>query len=167
MNRFPRMILTLLAGFAFAPAAQSQTLDVENVRFTQNADAKVVVQYDLLGKASEEYTVILSVFIPESRKKIPLSTRSLTGDVGQAVRPGRGLEIEWDLKRDFPNGLEGDGFRFIIDAYVMQKKASKWPWIAAGVAAIGGTALLLSGASSSGAGNNADLPAPPTLPTNQ
>lgn len=146
----------------------AQTLAVENVRFKQEIDSKVVVTYDLLGKSSQTYVVILSIFSPESRKKVPISLGSLTGAVGKTVSPGKGLEIIWDLYKDYPGGLEGEGFRFIVDAYIQQKSGgSKWPWIVAGIAAAGGVVYLLNNAPSSAVEAELDLPTPPILPPNQ
>lgn len=148
----------------FAASAHGQSLAVENVRFTQHTDAKVTITYDLTGDPSQKYAVALSIFLPDSRQKVPIPQRSLSGAVGQSVRPGHNLEIVWDLLRDYPNGLEGDGYRFIIDAFI-PKSSSKWPWILAGIAAAGGgTALLLFSGSGDGAGDAPDLPAPPTPP---
>lgn len=164
MNGISRLALTVVFYFSTICYSQAQSLGVENVRFSQEINSKVTVTYDLLGKPSEKYSVSLSVFIPQSRRKIPLTGSSVRGAIGGSVSPGKNLQIEWDLKNDFPNGLKGDGFRFIVDAYIQQKR-SKWPWFMAGLAAVGGTALLLSG-SGSGAADHSDLPAPPSLPNN-
>ena len=153
--------------FCLNNSTRAQSLAVENVRFKQEIDSKVVVSYDLLGKKSQKYIIILSIFSPQSRKKVPLSNKSLSGDVGKAVSPGRGLEIVWVLRNDYPDGLEGEGFRFIIDAYIQQKSAGKWPWIVAGIAAAGGAVVLLTVSSTATPLTEPDLPSPPVLPPNQ
>lgn len=158
------LFAAIALGLWRAPAT-AQPLDIENVSFRQELDSRVIVTYDLLGDPDKEYTVILSIFIPASRKKVPVSLRSLTGAVGKAIKPGRGLEIVWDLRRDYPDGLEGDGFRFIVDAYLQQKKSSKLPWILAGLVAAGGAAFLVTTGGQPAA--TPDLPAPPVLPANR
>jgi hypothetical protein len=167
INRFFIFLLPGVLALSFQGKLQAQTLAVENVRFQQEIDSKVVVTYDLIGKTSQKYTVILSIFIPGSRKKVPISMRSLNGAVGKAVSPGKDLEIVWDLNQDYPDGLEGEGFRFIVDAYIQQKSGSnKWPWIVVGIAAAGGAAILLTGSSTTVA-EEPDLPTPPILPPNR
>ncbi|MFQ5627411.1 MAG: hypothetical protein ACE5I1_01520 [bacterium] len=167
MKKFAGLSLYCILILCMMNVAQGQSLAVENVRFKQDVDSKVVVSYDLLGKKSQKYIVILSIFNPQSREKVPLSGKSLSGDVGKAVSPGRDLEIVWDLKTEYPDGLKGEGFRFIIDAYIQQKAASKWPWIVAGIAAVGGAAVFLTGSSVATPPEAPDLPSPPVLPPNQ
>ncbi len=156
-------LLCLIGSGAFA-----QSLTVENVRFEQQIDHRVVVHYDLIGESAKEYTVVLSLFNPESRKKIPLTGKSVQGESGRGVKPGRDLKIIWDLKQDFPGGLDGQDFRFVVDAFIEKKVGGGkgLPWFIIGAAAAGGGTLLYFTSRIAGA-QERDLPGPPALPVDQ
>jgi hypothetical protein len=117
---------------------RSQALAVKNVRFVHQADNKVEVTYDLIGDPSKKYTVALALARSNYKKPFSLSRNNLYGDVGKNIRAGKGKRITWDLHKDYPNGLEGDGFVFVVDAQ-LQKGAGKWPWIMAGLAVASGS----------------------------
>ena len=154
-----------LALLAAPELTQAQSIAVENVRFSQQVDHRVVVTYDLLGDSKKRYNVILSLLNPTSRKKVPLSSKNLSGAVGKKVKPGKDLQIVWDLKKDYPDGLEGERFRFIIDAYWRKKTgARRFSWFLVGAAAGGGALLYYT--TKNGIGGGADLPRPPVLPDN-
>jgi hypothetical protein len=158
----------IIAGLLFAATSNltAQKLAVENVRFQQRKDSKVIVAYDLAGDSKKKYTVLLSLYIPQTKKWVRLAGRTVIGDVGRDIQPGRGKRIGWDLPADVPGGLNGEDFMFAVDAY-LQREAKKWPLIVTGLAAAagGGTALLLlSGGSSGSSATLPDLPGPPDLP---
>ncbi len=159
------VLIVGLLGCIAAANLSAQKLTVENVRFQQRKDSKVVVAYDLIGDPKKKYTVVLSLYIPETKKWLRLAGKTVIGDVGKNVRPGRGKRIGWNLLTDIPDGLHGENFVFAVDAYV-QREAKKWPLIISGLAAAGGgTALLLLSAGSSSPQRTApDLPGPPDLP---
>lgn len=166
MRRTVRRLLgwSTVALLSFPPLLPAQTLAVENVRFTQDDSVTVTVTYNLAGDPGKKYAVLLSLYIPSSRQKVPIPDGSLSGAAGPHVQPGKNLKIVWHLKKDFPKGLEGPGFRFIVDVYQERRAGLKWPWLVAGLAAAGGAAVLLSGASRPAPPVITDLPAPPVLP---
>lgn len=146
------LILLIIGLFLFVTNSdlQSQEPKVFNVQFSQRADSKVEVTYDLVGNPSKKYSVKLSLRKSGARGELPISRNSVTGTIGENISPGRGLRIIWNLPKDFPKGLEGEGFVFIVEVYE-RRGGSKLPWIIAGLAAAagGGAAYLLLGKDSS------------------
>ena len=141
---FLTVVLSLLVSNSIA---LSQEPAVQNVRFTQRADSNVEVTYDLIGNPAQKYAVRLSLVKSGSRASFPISKESLSGNFGEAVPPGRGLRILWKLPKDYPRGLEGEGFVFIVEVYEHRRGGSPAPWLLGGLAAGGGVValLLLSG----------------------
>lgn len=144
-----RLFLTVLLFWLISSSAVwSQEAAVQNVRFTQRADSNVEVTYDLTGNPAKKYSVRLSLVKSGSRAAFPLSREALSGNFGKAVSPGRGLRILWNLPKDYPRGLEGEGFVFIVEVYEQKRGGSSKPWIIGGLTAVGGGTiafLLLRG----------------------
>ncbi len=148
---------------AFNTLLHGQQLAVKNVKFTQRADSKVIVTYDLMGSPSQKYLIELFLLTPDSEEKIPLSLMNLAGDVGMDVRAGKSKKIIWDLLQEFPQGLSGDDFVFKVEAVVQKGKSKKWPWITGGIAVAGGVAYyFLSRPKNSDLSTN--FPNPPARP---
>ncbi len=141
----PHPIPIVLFLLAFTCALQGQEPQVQNVRFSQLADSKVEVTYDLIGNPAKTYSVRLSLVKSGSRAAFPISKESLSGYVGEAVAPGRGLRILWNLPKDYPRGLEGEGFVFIVEVYETKKGGGATPWIIGGTAVGGGIIAFLLG----------------------
>jgi hypothetical protein len=125
----------------FLTEADAVEESVQNVDFTVQ-DTKVHISYALVGEG--EYTVTLHLS-QEGRRTFTYRPRSVSGDVGSEIRPGRGKKIVWDAQNDMGQ-LEGKGFVFEIRA-VRPRELSKWVWLAgAGVGAVGAaTAMTLTG----------------------
>lgn len=119
-----------------------QDASVLNVQFTQRPDGWVEVTYDLAGDSSEKYTIKLSVAQSGSRTKLAMRRASLSGDIGEDISPGWGKKIIWNLPQDYPKGLAGDGFVFVVEA-IEKGGGSKLRWVLAGLGAAAGAALLL------------------------
>ena len=101
-------LLFFISLYLFFPSSdlRSQEPKVFNVKFSQRPDSKVVVTYDLLGNTSKKYSIKLSLRRSGSRGQLPISSRSLSGAIGENVFPGRGLRIIWNLLDDYPLGLK-------------------------------------------------------------
>jgi len=113
---------------------------VTNVRF-QVRDQKVYISYDLAGKGL--YAVSLSL-LRDGEEPATETPRSISGDVGREVAPGKSKEIVWDALKDV-EGLEGGDFVFQVKAVRPEEGSSKWVWVlgigaagAAGVVALSG-----------------------------
>jgi hypothetical protein len=161
--------LVMMFSVSSSSAVFSQEPAVQNVRFTQRADSNVEVTYDLIGNPAKKYSVRLSLVKSGSRAAFPISKESLSGNVGQAVSPGRRLIIIWNLPKDYPRGLEGEGFVFIVEVFEPKRGSSAKPWIIGGLTAVGGGVAILIAMSGGGGGNGgggagAVLPLPPDFP---
>ncbi|HDQ44448.1 MAG TPA: hypothetical protein ENN17_02965 [bacterium] len=115
MRSFSRCCVFLFAisHFLIDPLP-AQNPSVRNVTFEQAGD-DIVVRYILAGESGRKYNVKLSLS-DDFGMSFPIVPLSVEGDVGRDVRPGAGKQIVWRLRRDYPNGLEGDAFVFAVDA---------------------------------------------------
>ena len=90
---------------------------VRNVRAEQRGN-QVVIFYDLEGKA-ERYE-ILARGSSDGGQSFGLSMKSLSGDLGGDVPPGRNKAIVWEALRDVKR-LIGDEFVFEVTASEVRK----------------------------------------------
>lgn len=132
--------ITLLLLFFFVSMSLSQDLEVKNVQFEDRGET-ILIKYDFNGNPEKKYHVslLLSYDYGKSFKIVP---RSLSGDVRKNVNPGICKEIVWHLKRDYPDGLIGDGFVFAVDVE-LQKGKSKIPYYAVGACVLGGAVYFV------------------------
>ena len=138
-----KIIISSLILFWYSSGLLAQEPAVQNVQFIQRADKKVEVTYDLVGKPSRKYAVKLSLVKSGSRGRLSMNQQTLSGDVGEGVSPGRRLRIIWNLPDDYPQGLKGEGFTFIVEVFEQQRGGSKWPWIGGGLAIAGGVVAYI------------------------
>ncbi|MBN2415775.1 hypothetical protein JXO52_08025 [bacterium] len=118
-----------------AAGATAQELHVANVAFKE-VDEKIILTYDLEAPPKKQYfiSVALSYDFGETYTMHPLA---LQGDVGNGVKTGLQKTIVWDYRRDYPDGLTGDGFVFAVQ--VEPYKKSKWlAYTVAGTGLAGG-----------------------------
>ena len=102
---------------------------------------KVQVTYDLEGKGA--YAVSLRL-LGDAGKRVVAVPRTVSGDVGQGVTPGKRKKIVWEALKDVKS-LEGNDFVFEVRA-ARSGGSNKWVWIGgAGVTAGVGTAICLGG----------------------
>lgn len=138
---------------------------VENVRFTQKQDTINVV-YDLLSRSYKtKFNVDLLLVIGE-KEAYTIDSNSVTGDVGKNTLPGRNNQIKWAVLKDFPRGIQGKNFQFIVEAEAQSGAKKTWLYIAAGVVAavaLGGIIAMIAGSS----GGDGGLPTPPDRPGSQ
>jgi hypothetical protein len=88
---------------------------VENVRFEQTAAGTITVTYDL---TSSDPTATFQIMLEVSRdggKTFTVQPKSVSGDIGQGVRPGPGKRILWEASKDI-EALVIDQFRFNVRA---------------------------------------------------
>lgn len=126
----------------FCFQVKTQDLQVKNVHFVDKQNV-IAVYYDLIGNYENKFQISLSLS-NDFGKNFEINPISLKGEVGKNIKPGKNKEIFWDIKKDFPNGLSGDGFVFAVDAQ-LQKGRRKWPYYLLGTGAlIGGAVYYLS-----------------------
>ena len=119
---------------------------VSNVRF-QVRDQKIYVSYDLAGKGI--YAVSLNL-LRDGGEAGGEAPRTVSGDVGREVTPGKGKEIVWDALKDV-EALEGNDFVFEVKAVRPGEGGSKWVWVlGAGAAGAAGVVALSGGGGDDG-----------------
>ena len=119
----------------------AQDLIVKNVKFEQRGES-IIVQYDLIGDRNKKYKISLSLS-DDYGKTYRILPKTVLGDIGNNVRSGRNKQITWYLKRDIPEGLQGEDFVFAVDAE-LQKGGSKLPYILLGAGVVGGIVYFVT-----------------------
>ncbi len=144
--------------------ADEESTAIENVRF-EVAGELVYIYYDLVGPADRIHKIGVTLY-RESDRNFLYGPVNITGDVGTIVFPGKGRRITWDFTKEFPEGLAGDDYFFVIETETEKKEGiSSLIWIGGGVAVAGVLAIvLLSGGDSSTPSSTAGFPPPPGRP---
>ena len=159
MMRIALAVLLLLQTLPLSVAfGQPGDASVENVRFEVSADL-VKIYYDLNAPIDKVHDVRISL---RRESDITFSYRPLniTGDVGTIVFPGQRRRIVWEYLKEYPDGLTGDDYYFVIEAeYIEPEGMSPWVWIGGGAAVVGGVAVLLL----LGGGDETKPPDPPNV----
>lgn len=158
------VLLTAGAGAAY-PAERGQSPNVvANVRFTVSG-LQVTVTYDLHGVRNAKYDVTLVL-----RKKNDPSFRYLpkvlTGDVGLGRYAGTDRSIVWNMNKEFPRGLRGDDFYFVVKASEVEPgpQTSILTWIGAGAAIVVAAVTYVIVEGHGGPTSPASYPNPPGRP---
>jgi len=134
------VLLSLISFLVSCFPAFSQQLEVKNVRFT--SDGKIItINYDLDGMGNKKYKTSLKLS-DDGGKTFTIQPKTLDGDIGKNIYPGKNKEITWNFTKDFPNGLEGENYIFAVDAEL--QKRSLLPYFAIGVPIIGGAVYYLT-----------------------
>ena len=161
----PLLIFLIDARLLASPNDQ-EDLRVSNVDWKVQGEI-IVITYDLNTAGNEQVKVKISL-LNENDKSVKIVPQTITGDIGEGNFNGTGRTIRWDYLKDIPQGLQGEGYYFEINA---EKVGGGMPWlyIAAGAAAVGGAVVLLGGSKSSSgngttSGGSVDLPVPPSRP---
>jgi hypothetical protein len=122
MRTFAPWIMLLAASLIVPDSLQlsAQTFvtprgEAQNVRFEQGENGVITVFYDLI---STEPRAVFAVALEASHQSggaISMQPGSISGDVGNAIRPGIGKRIVWDAAKDVER-VQVDRFRFRINA---------------------------------------------------
>lgn len=167
-TRFLAAVLTgvlLLHLLPLAGFAQDERNAVLNVRYEVVGEL-VYVYYDLKGPVNRPQTVSVTLF----RESTPLFVYrpvNLTGDFGSLVFPGEKRRVVWDFTKEFPEGLIGSDYYFVVEASIIEPESSStWLWIGGGAAVVGGVVawLLLGGKESTPPPPVTGFPNPPGRP---
>ncbi len=135
-----------------------------NVRFEVSGD-KIIIYYDLLAPADANY--IVSVLLKkESSRGFSYSPRNLTGDVGEGRVAGTGKKIIWEIKKEFPQGLTGNDYYFVVNVVPVSSGNNLLVWVGAGVAVVAGgvAAVLLFSKKKEEPASGSSFPSPPGRP---
>jgi len=142
-----------------------KTDNLRNVMYLQDGD-NLIIYYDLDGDTKLNYNVEILVrgIDDESIEYIP---KSISGDVGEGKFVGRSRTINWEISKDFPEGLEDE--QYFIEMTVEEESGGLAWYYYVGAAVVGGTAaaVILGGSSSDGGTDTpTTLVAPPGRPAN-
>lgn len=96
---------------------------VTNVRCELERD-QVVILYDLVGRGHYTVTAHMS---EDAGRSYPFQLKSVSGDIGESIEPGRGKKIVWDCLRDVEN-LIGRHIVFEVRATRLRQRRT-WPWL--------------------------------------
>jgi len=173
LNRFILLvgILTLGAsavliapGAAISGEPESSNGLVSNVRFSTSGQL-VLVYYQLSGEENSTYKVTLTV-LEKSEPNFVYHPKGITGDVGVINgQPNGEKRIEWRVRDDFPNGLIGDDFYFVVKATeVKSEHVGVLRWIGAGAAVVLGAIAYAEVLRNPGHDTPSSYPLPPGRP---
>jgi len=123
---FFKRIIPIILFVITVSQIHAQDVKVRNVTFTQK-DELIIIRYDLDGKLNKKYKVDLSLS-DDYGVTFQIKPEALRGNVGKNITPGNGKEIIWEMTKDYPNGLEGEGYVFAVDAK-LQKSGSKFKFL--------------------------------------
>jgi len=87
---------------------------IDNVRFRQTEDDKIIVTYDITGGENQNFDVTLTLS-DDGGVNYLIVPRTVSGDVGPSVHGGRGKQIIWDVLADIRR-LEGERYVFKVMA---------------------------------------------------
>jgi len=166
------VILILLTSFIWWACKSTQEVNktgqlIKNVHFSTN-DNNVWIFYDLQGNAESSYQIQL-LASTNGGKTYTISPTNVTGDVGKGVHPGKNKQIIWNVMEDYPDGIKGLNFQFLVKAHqdkpFLNHQIVKYALI--GVASVGiGVTLYLLLHSNNKSGHSGGFPLPPPRPTN-
>jgi hypothetical protein len=157
--------LLLFEGWPLASAlAQAEETSIENVRFEISADL-IRIYYDLNAPIDKVHAVRL-ILRRENDASFTYRPLNITGDAGTIVFPGQKRRVVWEFTKEFPDGLSGDDFYFVVEAeYVEPERMSPWIWIGGGVLVAGIVTLIaLPGAEDPPIPPVTGFPVPPGRP---
>jgi len=158
-------LMAISVSLTYSAAVGQQKRVVNNVRFTIYGSL-VTINYDLQGDPEARYSVSL-ILRKESDSTFRYSPKELTGDIGLGKYAGRGKKIVWDISDEFPQGLQGSDFYFVVNAKEVEGRSSTGilTWIGAGAAVIVATVTyIIVTRNRGGSGVTPSYPIPPGRP---
>jgi len=132
--------LALLLLFSVYVVSAQEKIRVQNVRF-EVAGTRVVVGYDLEGPAGRDY-IVKVILRREANQSFLHIPKMINGDVGEGRFVGKSKQVTWDILKEFPQGLDGDDFYFVVDVEMIKPGSNLLYWIGGGAAVVGGAVFL-------------------------
>lgn len=163
---FLLIALMLAQGIPLSAASAKEEEPAQNVRF-EISGAKILIRYDLPTVASETYIVKVTLR-RTSNSTFAFVPTIVSGDVGEGKWSGKNKQITWEILREFPRGMEGDDFYFVVTADLVAGGSNTWLWLGGGAAAVvGGAAyfLLKGKAQATGTTGDTGFPQPTGRPS--
>jgi hypothetical protein len=138
-----------------------EAYSVENVRASKKGQ-QVQVLYNLSGETGKAYSITVTLR-REGDITYKYSPKNVSGDVGDGVTPGTDRKILWDPAEEFPEGMSGDDYYFLVEAEPPGGGISPLVWVGGAVVA-GGAAVLLLGSKKGSDGSTTTPPAATGFP---
>lgn len=133
------MLQGTAAGFASVQDGQGT---IENVHFEVAGDI-VRIDYDLNAPIDKIHGVRV-VLYRESDPSFSYRPVNITGDVGTIVFSGQKRRIVWEFTKEFPDGLNGTDYYFVVEAEGMEQESSNtWWYVGGGAVAVTGLVVVL------------------------
>jgi hypothetical protein len=168
-RKFLRLVLAVVLLAQGLPVSVLALPDIgtsiENVHFEKSGEL-IKIFYDLNAPLDKLHDVRLYLR-RESDMTFLHRPSHISGDAGTIVIPGVGRRIVWDITKEFPEGLPGDDYYFVVEAeYVEPEGTFPWIWVGGGAALVGGLVgiLLLGGDDVIVPPDNTGFPDPPGRP---
>jgi hypothetical protein len=127
----------------------------------------IVITYELVASATESYEVSL-VLLKEGSPSFKVPVRAAAGDIGEGKFTGGTRQVRWEFAKDYPAGLQGDGFYFEITVTKVSGSNLLLYLGLGALAVVGGGVALLAGGKKEAAASTppaVELPSPPTRPS--
>ncbi len=165
--KFAVLVMLLFNVVALAAPRPSRGAKVEDVRFSMYSGI-VIINYNLIGDPSAKYKIQL-ILRKGSDSAYVYFPKALSGDVGEGKFAGQSRQIIWALDQEFPEGLLGSDYYFVVHAEEMRESAGSLllTWIGSGVAVLVAAAtyvILSNHKTGSGSSTTLGFPAPPGRP---
>jgi len=139
--------VSIILFFACVPALvfgadrNQKPVRVDDVHYSASG-GRVVVDYTLIGNEDNQYMVRL-ILKRGTDSSFEYSPRAVSGDVGSGIYVGMNKRIVWAVDEDFPQGLRGSDYYFVVQAQEIKKTSGGKSSM---ITMIGGGAALLAGA---------------------
>ncbi|MFI5236317.1 MAG: hypothetical protein ACHQLA_00085 [Ignavibacteriales bacterium] len=140
----------------------------ENVKFTV-INKKIYINYDLPGNSNQLYDVSL-ILKRISNSEAVYEPITVSGDIGEGRHGGKNKLITWDMQKDFPGGLSGEDFYFVVRAEKITEESNLLMWAGIGLATVAAvvTYVVVGGAETESSeqdpGGSGSFPPPPGRP---
>jgi hypothetical protein len=159
------IVSMLMPSVAPSSVRSVENVKVLNVRF-EIVGTKIVVRYDLEGEANKDYTVKI-ILRREHNQSFLHIPKSVAGEIGEGRFAGQNRQVTWDVLKEFPQGLEGDDYYFVIEVEIVSSGISPLWYIGGGVGIVGGVVgyLLSKGGSEAVTPTSDVFPKPIGRPT--
>lgn len=158
------LLLTISVSAAYSDEIEQPAGIVSGVRFAVSG-LQVTIRYDLRGDRNEKYKVSL-VLRRRSDPSFRYLPKELSGDIGLGRYAGTDRKIVWNMRNEFPQGLQGNDFYFVVNANEVERKRSAGilTWIGAGAVAVAAVVTYLMVMHSGSPTSPASFPIPPGRP---
>ncbi len=157
-------IVTVNVNPAYSAESDQSPAVVTRVHFAVSG-LRVTVSYDLQGDPSATYNVSV-ILRSRSDPAFEYEPKALSGDIGVGKYAGPDKEIVWDMGKEFPQGLHGSGYYFVVDARKVSSGHSTGilTWLGAGAVAVAAVITYVIVTRNGGPASPASYPNPPGRP---